>query len=112
MHCVGPVCHYTPRVMLVVDEAHATLVCGARGGGAVEAAGIGRDVDLHVGTLSKAFGSHGGGKAKGRFWGGDCVGGKSVSSFLLSTVPAHVRRIPHHSRATLFLYLNDAADLS
>ena len=76
-------------VMLLVDEAHATLVCGTTGGGAVEmflkdnaspggllSAGH-RDtdrgtkhenekedlsylVDAHVGTLSKAFGSHGG----------------------------------------------------
>ena len=35
----------------MVDEARATLVMGATGGGAVEAAGIG-DVDVHVGTLS------------------------------------------------------------
>ena len=78
-------------VMLLVDEAHATLVCGTTGGGAVEmllkdnaspesvAGGLlilglghrGKDlsgeeedlsylVDAHVGTLSKAFGSHGG----------------------------------------------------
>eukprot|EP00850_Spirogloea_muscicola_P016417 SM000133S26783 [mRNA] locus=s133:18397:21403:- [translate_table: standard] len=44
----------------VIDEAHATLVCGERGGGAAEAAGVAAEVDLHVGTLSKALGCHGG----------------------------------------------------
>ena len=64
--------------LLVIDEAHATLVCGARGGGAAEAllgeggggGGEGQsgflssssssEIDVHVGTLSKAFGAHGG----------------------------------------------------
>jgi 8-amino-7-oxononanoate synthase len=43
--------------LLVVDEAHATLVCGHNGGGAVQQAGVTHDVDIHIGTLSKAFGS-------------------------------------------------------
>jgi len=46
--------------LLALDEAHATLVCGPSGGGAAEAAGIEGAVDLHIGTLSKAVGSHGG----------------------------------------------------
>ena len=64
------------RVLLCVDEAHATLVCGHRGSGAASmllgSPSVGResiadadvvsvaDVDVSVGTLSKAIGSHGG----------------------------------------------------
>ena len=41
-------------------QAHATLVCGQKGGGAAEQMGVEADVDIHVGTLSKAVGSMGG----------------------------------------------------
>jgi 8-amino-7-oxononanoate synthase len=54
--------------LLAVDEAHATLVCGATGGGATEMAGVEAVVDLHVGTLSKAFGCLGGFVACSRQW--------------------------------------------
>lgn len=37
--------------LLVVDDAHATLVCGPTGGGAAEMLGVSGAVDLHVGTL-------------------------------------------------------------
>ena len=46
--------------LLVLDEAHATLVCGSRGGGVAQRHGACADVDVHVGTLSKAVGAHGG----------------------------------------------------
>jgi len=45
---------------LLVDDAHGLGVLGARGGGALEAAGLDADsVPLLVGTLGKAFGSFG-----------------------------------------------------
>ena len=47
-------------LVLVADEAHATLVLGPRGGGLSEALGISGEIDLQVGTLSKAAGALGG----------------------------------------------------
>jgi 8-amino-7-oxononanoate synthase len=52
--------------LLAIDEAHAMLVIGKQGGGVAEAAGVRDEVDVHVGTLGKAIGAHGGFAATSR----------------------------------------------
>lgn len=54
--------------LLVVDDAHGTLVCGKSGGGVPEEFGCESDVDICIGTLSKAVGCHGGFIACSKKW--------------------------------------------
>jgi 8-amino-7-oxononanoate synthase len=50
----------THGARLMVDEAHAAGVLGARGAGVSELLGVERDVDLRMGTFSKSLASCGG----------------------------------------------------
>ncbi|KAK8690586.1 hypothetical protein V6N13_074118 [Hibiscus sabdariffa] len=42
------------NLLLVIDDAHGTFVCGKSGGGVAEEFDCERDVDICIGTLSKA----------------------------------------------------------
>ncbi len=46
--------------LLVVDEAHSTLIFGQDGRGLADELGVRAEVEVQMGTLSKAFGSLGG----------------------------------------------------
>ncbi|KAF7836329.1 8-amino-7-oxononanoate synthase isoform X1 [Senna tora] len=54
--------------LLVVDDAHGTFVCGKNGGGVAEEFNCEKEVDLCIGTLSKAAGCHGGFIACSKTW--------------------------------------------
>ncbi|KAM3730420.1 hypothetical protein ACB098_12G086300 [Castanea mollissima] len=48
------------KFLLVVDDAHGTFVCGKNGGGVAEEFNCEEEVDICIGTLSKAAGCYGG----------------------------------------------------
>jgi 8-amino-7-oxononanoate synthase len=77
------------RCLFMVDEAHATGVFGPQGRGRVEAEGLGGEVDLVMGTFSKALGGFGGYLAASRTIVEYLV--NSARSFIYSTaLPAPV----------------------
>ena len=77
------------RCLLMVDEAHATGVFGAKGKGRVEAEGLAGEVDLVMGTFSKALGGFGAYLAASRVIVEFLV--NSAHSFIYSTaLPAAV----------------------
>lgn len=73
-------------VRVMVDEAHATGTVGADGRGAVAAAGLTSEIDVIVGTLSKALGSYGAFAACDTQIARFLV--NSARSFIYSTAPA------------------------
>jgi glycine C-acetyltransferase len=74
-----PICkRYGAKIL--VDEAHATLIFGEKGGGVAEHFGLEDEVDIAIGTFSKAFGAI----------GGFVVGKKELMTYLRMTARAYI----------------------
>jgi len=71
--------------LLLVDEAHAFGIIGPSGRGLAAELGVAGQVDLHIGTLSKAAGLSGGFLAGPRDYIDLCV--QRARSFIYSTAP-------------------------
>lgn len=54
--------------LLAIDDAHGTFICGKNGGGVAEEFNCESDVDICIGTLSKAAGCHSGFIACSKRW--------------------------------------------
>ncbi len=72
--------------LLLLDEAHAVGVIGAHGRGLADQLGLSAAVDIHMGTLSKAFGVSGGYVCGGRRLIELLV--NRARSFIYSTAPS------------------------
>ena len=66
--------------LLLVDDAHGTLVVGAHGGGTAEGARCGAAVDVHTGTLSKSLGG----------LGGFVAGSRALKRLLVNTARGYI----------------------
>ncbi len=74
-----PICkRYGAKIL--VDEAHATLIFGEKGGGVAEHFGLEDEVDISIGTFSKAFGAI----------GGFAVGNKKLMTYIRMMARAYV----------------------
>ncbi len=67
-------------VVVMVDDAHGTGVLGEKGKGAAEHFNCSQDVDIQMGTLSKALGS----------FGAYCCGSKCLMDFLINKARSFV----------------------
>lgn len=77
------------NALLMLDEAHATGVFGSRGAGLAEEMGLEDDIDIAMGTLSKAFGTMGGYCAVNDTMA-DYLINKSRSFIYTTSLPAHM----------------------
>jgi len=92
------------NALLLVDEAHALGVYG-NGKGCVPEAGLSDEVDIVIGTLSKAIGSQ----------GGFAAGGKNLKEFLVNNSRSFIYSTglsPAAAGAALAAFINLKSELS
>lgn len=68
------------NILLMVDDAHATGVLGPNGGGTADYFGLCDEIDISMGTLSKALASE----------GGFIVGKRSLIDYLVNTARSFI----------------------
>lgn len=84
------------RFLLAIDDAHATLVCGENGGGIPEVFGCENDVDICIGTLSKAVGCQGGFIACSTKWR-QLIQSRGRSFIFSTSIPVPIAAAAHAS---------------
>ncbi|KAJ7949499.1 8-amino-7-oxononanoate synthase [Quillaja saponaria] len=82
--------------LLVIDDAHGTFVCGENGGGVAEMFNCERDVDICIGTLSKAAGCHGGFIACSKRWK-QLIQSRGRSFIFSTSIPVPIAAAGHAS---------------
>ncbi|MGI9657696.1 MAG: aminotransferase class I/II-fold pyridoxal phosphate-dependent enzyme, partial [Gaiellaceae bacterium] len=78
---------------LVVDDAHGTGVFGTRGAGYVDQLGLTSEVDIQIGTFSKAFGAYGAYVAADASWIKQLVNTSRTLTFSTGLPPALIETI-------------------
>ncbi|WOL05634.1 8-amino-7-oxononanoate synthase isoform X1 [Canna indica] len=84
------------KFLLAIDDAHSTLVCGDNGGGLLEEYGFESDVDICIGTLSKAVGCQGGFVACSNKWK-QLIQSRGRSFIFSTAVPVPIAAACHAS---------------
>ncbi|XP_008803821.2 8-amino-7-oxononanoate synthase isoform X2 [Phoenix dactylifera] len=80
--------------LLAIDDAHATLVCGENGGGVPEVHECENDVDICIGTLSKAAGCQGGFIACSNKWK-QLIQSRGRSFIFSTSIPVPIAAAAH-----------------
>ncbi|XP_073001475.1 8-amino-7-oxononanoate synthase [Typha latifolia] len=80
--------------LLAIDDAHATLVCGENGGGVPEVYECEKEIDICIGTLSKAVACQGGFIACSNKWK-QLIQSRGRSFIFSTSVPVPIAAASH-----------------